>query len=290
MKRGYILTLLVIPIVFSAGCESRKDAGGRVIAQVNGKEIRDDQFKMRFSKLPLSLKTRYSDEKGKRDFLEEIIKRELLLQEARRIGIEKDPAILDRIEEMRERMILNEFLQREVENKLVANDKELEDYYNLHREEFKSPDEVKISQIVVRGEEDAREVLKRLHRRADFARMAKEFSIDTATKNSGGELGMLQKGKIHPQLESVIFGMNEGDISDPIKTESGFHIIKLQKKNPGTLLSFKDAKNMANQRYSIEKRNRVFEDLFAGLRSKGRITISEENLRGVNVENKPSKP
>lgn len=294
-RRGLHLTLigllLVIFIIFNiAGCESRKDTGGRVIAQVNGKEIRDDHFKARFSKLPLSLKTRYSDEKGKRDFLEEMIKRELLLQEAKRIGIEKDPAILDRIEEMRERIILNEFLQREVENKLVANDKELEDYYNLHREEFKSPDEVKISQIVVRSEEDAREVLKRLHRGADFARMAKEFSIDTATKNSGGELGMLQKGKIHPQLESVIFGMNEGDISDPIKTESGFHIIKLQKKNPGALLLFKDAKNMVNQRYQIEKRNRVFEDLFKNLRSKARITISEENLKGVNVENKPSKP
>lgn len=290
MKK-YITFVSAIMMIFNIiGCESRKDAGGRVLAQINGREIKDDEFKIRFSKLSLSLKQRYSDEKGKREFLEEIVKRELLLQEAKRIGIENDRDLLGRIEEMRERVILNEFLQREVEGKLVAAEKELEEYYNLHKDEFKSPDEARISQIVVKSEDDAKDVLKRLHEGADFARTAKKFSVDIATRNSGGDLGIIQKGKIHPQLDSVIFSMNEGDISDPIKTETGYHIIKLQKKTPGTPLSLNDARNIVSQRYHIEKRNKVFEDMFTRLRSKASITISEENLKKTEVDSVPSKP
>lgn len=288
MKK-YLFSALVILMLFNAiGCESKKGSGGMLIAQINGKEIKDAEFKMRFSKLSPSLKAKYSDEKGRMEFLEEIVKRELLLQEAKRIGVEKDQAVLDKIEEVRERMILNEFLQREVEGKLIANDKELEDYYNLHKDEFKSPDEARISQIVVKSEDDAMRVLKKLHKGADFARTAKEFSIDIASKNNGGDLGVIQKGKIHQQLDMVIFNMNEGDISDPIKTESGYHIVKLQKKNPGTTLSFKDARGIVGQRYYIEKRNKVFEELFASLRSKARVTISEENLKRVDIDGTPS--
>lgn len=290
MKKYLFLVSVVLMILNAAGCESKKDAGGMLIAQINGKEIRDAEFKVRFSKLSPPLKAKYSDEKGKKEFLEEIVKRELLLQEAKRTGIEKDQALIDRIEEIRERMILNDFLQREVEGKLVTTEKELEDYYNLHKDEFKSPDGARISQIVVKTEEDAGGVLKKLHRGADFARTAKEFSVDIASRNSGGDLGVIQKGKIHPQLDMVIFNMNEGDISDPIKTESGYHIIKLQKKIPGTPLSFNDAKNMVSQRYHIEKRSKVFEDLFASLRSKARVTISEENLKRIDVNSAPSKP
>jgi peptidyl-prolyl cis-trans isomerase C len=285
-----VVLVLAIAIVFNIiGCEQRKDAGGKVVAQINGRVIRDDEFKMRFSRLSPALKSKYSDEKGKREFLEEIIKRELLLQEAKKAGIEKDQVLLDRIEEMRERLILNEFLQREVEGKLVTTDKELEDYYNLHKEEFKSPDEAKISHILVRNEEDAKAVLKRLRKGSDFAKIAREVSIDMATKDSGGEMGVIQKGKFHPQLDSVIFSANEGEVSDPVKTERGYHIIKVQKKIPGLPLSFNDAKNILSQRYQIEKRSRVFEDLFARLKSKANITISDENLKRTEADNVPSK-
>ena len=77
--REFVVLVLAISIIFNIiGCEPRKDAGGKVIAQINGREIRDDEFKMRFSRLSPSLKSKYSDEKGKREFLEEIIKRQLL--------------------------------------------------------------------------------------------------------------------------------------------------------------------------------------------------------------------
>lgn len=289
MKELVVLVLAISIIFNMVGCEQRKDAGGKVVAQINGREIRDDEFKMRFSRLSPSLKSKYSDEKGKREFLEEIVKRELLLQEAKKAGIEKDQVLLDRIEEMRERLILNEFLQREVEGKLVTTDKELEDYYNLHKEEFKSPDEAKISHILVKNEEDAKAVIKRLRKGSDFAKMAREISIDMATKDSGGEMGVIQKGKFHPQLDSVIFSANEGEISDPVKTERGYHIIKVQKKIPGLPLSFNDAKNILSQRYQIEKRSKVFEDLFARLKSKANITISDENLKRTEADNVPSK-
>ncbi|HLF86086.1 MAG TPA: peptidyl-prolyl cis-trans isomerase [Nitrospiria bacterium] len=285
MKELVVLVLAISMIFNIIGCEQRKDAGGKVVAQINGREIRDDEFKMRFSRLTPALKSKYSDEKGKREFLEEIIKRELLLQEARKAGIEKDQVLLYKIEEMRERLILNEFLQREVEGKLVTTDKELEDYYNLHKEEFKSPDEAKISHILVKNEEDAKAVIKRLRKGSDFAKMAREISIDMATKDSGGEMGVIQKGKFHPQLDSVIFSANEGDVSDPVKTERGYHIIKVQKKIPGLPLSFNDAKNILSQRYQIEKRSKVFEDLFTRLKSKANITISDENLKKTEADN-----
>ncbi|MBI5746876.1 MAG: peptidylprolyl isomerase [Nitrospirae bacterium] len=284
--REFVVLVVAVSIIFNIiGCEQRKDVGGKVVAQINGREIRDDEFKMRFSRLTPALKSKYSDEKGKREFLEEIIKRELLLQEAKKAGIEKDQVLLERIEEMRERLILNEFLQREVEGKLVTTDKELEDYYNLHKEEFKSPDEAKISHILVKNEEDAKAVIKRLRKGSDFAKMAREISIDMATKDSGGEMGVIQKGKFHPQLDSVIFSANEGEVSDPVKTERGYHIIKVQKKIPGLPLSFNDAKNILSQRYQIEKRSKVFEDLFTRLKSKANITISDENLKKTEADN-----
>ena len=119
--------------------------------------------------------------------------------------------------------------------------KELKDYYNKNKESFKIPEQVKARHILLKTEKEAEKVLAQLKKGADFATLAKKYSIGPSGKN-GGDLGYFSRGQMVPAFEKAAFALKKGEISNIVKTQFGYHIIQVEDIKKGKVQKFKEVK------------------------------------------------
>lgn len=167
-------------------------------------------------------------------------------------------------------------------------DEEIKQYYEDNKDQFAKRD---ASHILVEDEKTAKEVKEKLDKGEDFAKLAKEYSKDTANAENGGNLGEFSKGQMVKEFEDAVFALKEGEISEPIKTQFGYHIIKLNKV-ADSVEDNKDAitKALNDKKYADyikelnEKGNVVTEATIA--KSKAEEKASEEKSEEQTEENK----
>ena len=116
-------------------------------------------------------------------------------------------------------------------------------------------------------------ILREVNGGRDFASAAKEYSEDISA-SEGGDVGFVEKGKMVPEFESAVYGMKEGEISDIVETEYGYHIIKVEKVLSGRTLPLKDVKNKIQFILSSKKQNSVYEEWMNELKKSAFIEIS----------------
>jgi|LSQX01.1.fsa_nt_gb peptidyl-prolyl cis-trans isomerase C len=154
--------------------------------------------------------------------------------------------------------ILKQYAITKCLNSVSVSDSEAENYYNDNKEEFKSGESVKASHILVSNENDANEVIAELNRGSSFEDIAKKSS-QCPSKSSGGDLGYFTRGRMVPEFEQAAFLMEKDEISSsPVKTQFGYHIIKLtDKKGPG-VLTFEEVKSQIKQQLGGKKQEKLF--------------------------------
>ena len=126
----------------------------------------------------------------------------------------------------------------EIAQGVSVSEDELANLYEDEQERFSTEEERKAQHILVETEETAKKVVELLESGSSFSELAQNYSLDTGSKDSAGDLGFFTKGVMVPEFESTVFSMSEGQLSSPVKSEFGYHIIKLNTINASTLKSF----------------------------------------------------
>jgi foldase protein PrsA len=142
------------------------------------------------------------------------------------------------LDQVREDVTVNIKLEKLLSQRIEITDQEVQEHFQVNQEAYAVEEQIKVSHILVDSEETAQEITTLLAEGRNFADLAEEYSTDTGSKNQGGNLGMVTRGEMVEEFEQAAFAMQPGQISDPVKSEYGYHIIKVEEKTearPGTL-------------------------------------------------------
>ncbi|MBA2877485.1 peptidylprolyl isomerase [Anoxybacillus ayderensis] len=140
-------------------------------------------------------------------------------------GVQYDLAVQQNGEEAIRNMVKLDLLrQKAAMEDIKVSDEELKKYYNEYKPK------VKASHILVDDEKTAKEIKAKLEKGEDFAKLAKEYSKDTGSAQNGGDLGWFGPGKMVEEFEKAAYALKVGEVSDPVKTQFGYHIIKVTDK------------------------------------------------------------
>jgi peptidyl-prolyl cis-trans isomerase C len=275
LRRFDTKAVLLALLLVASACSDKPADPSKALAVINGKELTVGEFDLRWSQMPESARKSYDSPEGRKKFLEELITRELLLQEAKKRGLDRDRTLVERVERFKERSILDGLMKEEVDSRVTVTQDEVKAFYTTHSESFTAPRESRVSHILVKTEADALDLKKRLNEGEDFAGLARKVSLDLATRYKGGDLGVIKPGQMVPQFEQAVRHLKVGEISPPVATQFGYHIIKLNDRTAGTVQSFEETKDQVKDQLLLEKKRKRFDDLVASLRAKAKLRVAD---------------
>ena len=285
MKKALVLLCLVF-LLFGCG---KKEEGGKVLATIDGEKVTLEEFNKELDRIPANMKMLVLTQSGKQSFLDRYIVKRLLMEEAKKENIEKDKEFQDRLSDIREQLLIESLLKKKVTTNINTTEEQLKEYYEKNKEKFKTGQEVDTRQILIRTEKEATEIRAKLDKGEDFADLAKKFSIDPSAKSTGGAIGFHAKGTLLPEYEAVAFKLTKvGQISPPVKTQLGYHIIQLQGMKPPAYTPYEEVKEFIKQRIVQENQNDVLEKYVTDLKAKAKITINAELLKGEAEKGGPA--
>ncbi|MDH4231075.1 MAG: peptidylprolyl isomerase [Nitrospirota bacterium] len=276
---GLILTFALISCS-KKGAEQK----GPFLAKVGNTTITQADYEREFQALPDYAQQLFADEQGKEKFLNEVINKEILYQEALKKGLDKTPEYKRKLEEFRKLTLVSELFEKEIMSKAKVSDQEVKEYYEKNKEDFAPTTQIRASHILVKTEDEAKKVLERLKKGEKFGDIARAVSIDKGSAKNGGDLGPFSKGQMVPEFERAAANLNVGEISMPVKTQFGYHIIKVTDRKKGAVIEFEKIKDMISQRLSGEKQKEAFDQYLAELKKSYKVEINKDALSRPSAE------
>ncbi|MCM8810993.1 MAG: peptidyl-prolyl cis-trans isomerase, partial [Candidatus Omnitrophica bacterium] len=208
-----------------------------------------------------------------KSIIDDYVNQVLLFQYAKKFERKLRKKVEGRIKNYYMEILTQQFVEDILSDKIKISDEEISDYYNKHLQEFVIPEKVQISEIVVDSKEKADEILNRLKIGESFEKIAETESI-APTREKRGEIGWIEVDKLNPEVISLINQMKPGEIlANIIKTEMGYHIIKLTGRTEKRILSLPEATPMIKNLLLSQKKKVEVDNLLKKLKEKSKIEI-----------------
>ncbi len=222
----------------------------KVVAKVNGKAITEADMHFAEGELGSELGN-LAPEVKRRALAEYLIDNMLFANAAEAAKLDTTPEFEEQMAYLRRRMLREQYFEKTLKSTVSEDD--AKKIYDARIAEIKPEDEVSARHILVDSEEKAKELRAKIVAGADFAQLAKENSLDTGSKDQGGMLGYFVKGQMVPEFEAAAFKMAKGEVSEPVKTSFGWHIIKVEDRRRKAPPSFDSVKNTIINSLAVRK-------------------------------------
>ncbi|MBU5486558.1 peptidylprolyl isomerase [Clostridium sp. MSJ-11] len=230
----------------------------KVLAVVNGREVTERDLQEMIVKIPKERQSYVKTEEGRRQLLEEMICFELIYNHAKDNKIEEEKDFIDQLEIIK-KDLLTQYTIGKLLSEVTISEKEIEEYYNNNKEKFKTEESIVAKHILVATLEEAKKALEEIEKGMSFEEAAEKFST-CPSKSSGGNLGTFGRGRMVPEFEKAAFELEIGVVSEPVKTQFGYHIIKVEHKNQPFIIPFNKMKDSIEFDLKQEaQRNKYFE-------------------------------
>jgi peptidyl-prolyl cis-trans isomerase C len=281
------------------------EQAAQVLVEVGDTKITLGEFAERLGSQSPYLRARYNSPERRREFLENMVRFELLASEAEKRGLTHD----EDVERVRRQVMVQQMMQDLFDKGGIAlsdiSEDEIKRYYNEHTAEFDKPAQVRASHILFKDRAEAERTLKELKQKpADqkpaemelFRKLARDHTLDTATKPSGGDLRFFSESPdpagetdepTRPlAVRKAAFALaNVGDLApEAVKSELGYHVLKLTGRREPLKRSLDDARRTIQNKLWRQKREQAIESFVAELRSKANVQENAEALAKVQVK------
>lgn len=308
MTYTYRITAIVAIILALPCCSRWRDA---VVATVDSEKITTSELRTEMNMErgkydPAVLHQPENFNEFKNQAIEKLTQEEILLAEAKRLGIKASPEELKEIKKMREgvidqspgeqnvdsnawiesqrrRLVIQKLIRQEVIEKIPVSDEAVAEYYRQHTQSFNRPSQFHARQIIVDSRELADEVLAKIKQGEDFGELAKKYSISPDGKR-GGDLGYFDANTYPEQFTEICQQLKTGEISDVIPTDYGFQLFQLIDRRAPHQLSLAEASDKIRQRLKEESAETAVKQWSEQIMSNAKVAINEEVLKEVSLE------
>lgn len=305
-----------------------------IVARINTDIVTRSELQRGRTQLQNEMKERYGAEANQqiaereKDILRDLIDQQLLIQKGKDLGITADTELIKRLDDMRKQMkmetledlekaaqeqgvsyedfkqnlrnqiITQQVIGREVGSRLQITQKEAEQFYEQHKAELERPEQVRLSEILVStapkqqpanneaenpppaaseeeiaaADQKAGELLESIRKGASFDEVAKKSS-DGPTAEQGGDLGLFKRGMLAKELEDKTFAMKAGDVSDVIRTRQGFIILKVTEHQQAGVPPYKEVESRVQEAIYLQKLQPALRTYLTKLREESYIDI-----------------
>lgn len=194
------------------------------------------------------------NDKVKMNVLRGIVSEQVIYREAQKSGIAETPEVKEKIDSITKKIVTQAFLDQQIASRI--NEEQLKQAYDEKVKQYAGKREIRASHILVGSENKARDLVKQLKAGKDFDALAKEASEDKASAATGGDLGFFTEDRMVPEFSKAAFALKKGQISDPVKTDFGWHVIKVTDERPVTIPDFEKVKDSLRD----ELKEKAFKD------------------------------
>lgn len=214
------------------------EENNKVLAIVGDKSISQEDVMKFISSMQGG--QQFMNPQGIKQITDELVNQELLYIQAKNNKLDQEDEFVRELEFTKENMLKN-YAMHKLFLDIEVSENEIKDYYDNNKEIIKSPVSYKASHILVENEKIANEILSEIKSGKSFEQAADEYSLDNNEKN-GGDLGEFSQGTMVKEFEEALEKLSEGEISAPVKTQFGYHLIKLDHKHDSFLPDFNQVK------------------------------------------------
>lgn len=281
MKRYSLLLLLLGLLLVLGGCGKK---GEKILARVGDRQVTLSEFEQRWER---GLQKKFSSKKQeleiRRKTLDLVIDDKLMIIGACEQKLNESPEVKKQLEEGKPRLLLRVLYEKEIRDKVKVSNAGVKAYYD--KLEF----EVRARHILVKTEDEAKTIKEELDKGADFAQLAKEKSIDPSTKGKGGDLGFFKWGRMVGPFQEVAFKLKLGEISQPVKSRFGWHIIKVEERKKAEREPFDKMKPQIESQLKGSKEKERVEKYIDQLKAKANLQFIPKAVKLVFSKAKEGK-
>ncbi len=237
-----------------------------VLAVVAGEEITQEQFDLFTQGLPREQQSYLSNPQFKAQCLEQLVALYLFAKKGEELKIEETEEF-QKIMINARRDILAQVAMREVLKTVEVSEEEMKAFYDENQSHYEKAPTVNATHILVADEDKCKEILADIENGKLFEQAAQEFSTCPSGQR-GGSLGEFGKGQMVPEFEQAAFEAEVGQVVGPVKTQFGFHLIKVEAKNEGTVSPFEEVKESVRKTLVQQKQNNLYSETIDELKKK----------------------
>ncbi len=304
MRRFLLLGLCALAA--ACGQQGPKKTGVPV-AKGNGITITTDEFKSRLDEQSPFIRARYTTLERKKEFLDNLIRQEVLAAEAERQGLDKDPEVRNTLRKIMVQKLVQKRFQPDTNAADVA-EPELQKYYEDHKAEYVRARKVRVHAVVwnaAPGTPDrakkvaaAKKVLAKVRAEEKknplvFAQAVAEHSEDAASKQLAGDLQFRSQEELEKayskQLADAAFALKAGELSAVVESPNGVYLLKFTGEQPEMNRTFDQVKTQIAAKLSRDRKTKEFDEWLKGLRETARVTVDEKALESVEVAAAPAQ-
>ncbi len=232
-------------------------AEGKILATVAGDAITEIDVEEMLASMGQNAAA-YDSPKGRAVILEQLIDRKLILLDAKRNLFERDAEFKEELARVKDELLYNYAIQKAVAGTRVTDD-EIKSFYEEHKDDLVSSESIDVSHILVEDEDRCADVKRQIEEGVlTFEDAAAKYS-SCPSRDAGGSLGEATRGQFVPEFEDAAFSAEPGVIVGPVKTQFGYHLIRVNSKTPAQNMKFEDVKDQLRISIMRDKQQKAYQ-------------------------------